>query len=118
MSNNKSIIPKDYSKIFIDLKNRIVQAQYRSYSAVNSEMIMAYLDIGKIISEKTKVGWGTSVIKKLSIDLQTEFNGSKGFSDRNIYRMRFIYDELMENSISPQAVAKLPWDILHLFSAK
>ena len=45
---------KDYLNTFIQLKERIIQAQYKSYSAVNSEMILAYLDIGKTISEKTK----------------------------------------------------------------
>lgn len=35
-------------------------------------MILAYLDIGKIISEKTKTGRGTAVIKQLSKDLRAE----------------------------------------------
>lgn len=99
----------DYLKTLIDLKKRILQAQYNSYSAVNSEMILAYLDIGKTISEKTKIGWGTSVIKQLSVDLQAEFLGIKGFSERNLRRMRYIYEEMTANSIWPQAVAKLHW---------
>jgi hypothetical protein len=74
----------DYLSTFVALKERIIHAQYRSYSAVNSEMILAYLDIGKTISEKTKTGWGTSVIKQLSTDLQAEFVGMKGFSERNL----------------------------------
>ena len=60
----------DYVKTLVDLKERIRKAQYNSFSAVNSEMVLAYLDIGKILSKKTKDGWGSSVIKKLSIDLQ------------------------------------------------
>lgn len=72
-------------------------------------MILAYLDIGKIISEKTKTGWGTSVIKQLSIDLQAEFNGVKGFSERNLRLMRFVYEETAGNPIWQQAVAKLHW---------
>lgn len=100
---------KDYIKTFGLLKERVLQAQYRSYSAVNSEMILAYLDIEKIISEKTKIGWGTSVIKQLSVDLQAEFIGMKGFSERNLRLMRFIYEETLENPIWQQLVAKLPW---------
>ena len=99
----------DYFQTLISLKQRILQAQYNSYSAVNSEMILAYLDIGQTISEKTKKGWGTSVIKQLSNDLQVEFNGVKGFSERNLHRMKLIYEEIQANSISPQAVAKLHW---------
>ncbi len=100
---------KDYVKTFVALKERILQAQYNSYSAVNSEMILAYLDIGKVISEKTKTGWGTSVIKRLSKDLQAEFNGVKGFSERNLHRMKLVYEEMQAHSISPQLVAKLHW---------
>ena len=103
------ISSQDYIKTLVQLKQRILQAQYNSYSAVNSEMILAYLDIGKTISEKTKTGWGTSVIQQLSVDLQAEFIGVKGFSERNLRRMRFVYEEMVEDSIRPQAVAKLHW---------
>ena len=107
MKNN--VQNKEYLEVFISLKERISQAQYNSYSAVNSEMILAYLDIGKTVSEKTKIGWGTSVIKQLSTDLQAEFIGIKGFSERNLHRMKLIYEEIINNSISPQLVAKLHW---------
>jgi len=100
---------KEYIQTLISLKERILQAQYNSYSAVNSEMIFAYLDIGKTISEKTKCGWGTSVIQQLSIDLQAEFVGLKGFSERSLHRMKFVYEEMEADSIWPQVVAKLNW---------
>ena len=109
---------KDYLQTLKTLKERVLQAQYKSYSAVNSEMILAYLDIGKVISEKTKTGWGTSVIKQLSKDLQAEFPGVKGFSERNLYRMKVIYEEMQANQISPQAVAKLHWGHISLIFSK
>ena len=115
MSN---IVPQDYLKTFADLKNRIVQAQHNSYSAINSEMVFAYLDIGKTISEKTKTGWGTSVIKRLSVDLQAEFKGMKGFSERNLRRMRAVYEEISNDSIWPQLVAKIPWGHTSLIFSK
>ncbi|MDD4148992.1 MAG: PDDEXK nuclease domain-containing protein [Bacteroidales bacterium] len=115
---NKELQNNDYLNTLVALKERILQAQYRSYSAVNSEMILAYLDVGKIISEKTKIGWGTSVIKQLSIDLQSEFVGVKGFSERNLRRMRFIYEEMQVDSIWPQAVAKLHWGHTTLIFSK
>jgi predicted nuclease of restriction endonuclease-like (RecB) superfamily len=105
----KTLESRDYLETFVSLKDRIKQAQYRSYSAVNSEMILAYLDIGKTLSEKTKIGWETSVIQQLSKDLQAEFYGVKGFSERNLRRMKYVYEEILENEIWPQAVAKLHW---------
>lgn len=114
----ESLENKDYLKTLLSLKERILQAQYNSYSAVNSEMILAYLDIGKTILGKTKIGWGTSVIKQLSTDLQAEFIGAKGFSERNLHRMKLIYEEMQENAISPQAVAKLHWGHTSLIFSK
>jgi predicted nuclease of restriction endonuclease-like (RecB) superfamily len=81
-------------------------------------MILAYLDIGKVLSEKTKSGWGNSVIKQLSKDLQAEFPGVKGFSDRNLRRMKYIYEEMEANQIWPQAVAKLHWGHISFIFSK
>lgn len=115
---SKELQNNDYLSTLIALKERILQAQYRSYSAVNSEMILAYLDIGKTISEKTKTGWGTSVITQLSKDLQAEFVGVKGFSVRNLQRMKQIFEQIHKDSIAPQAVAKLHWGHISLIFSK
>ena len=112
------LLPNNYQKTFIQLKELIKQAQYKSYVAVNSEMILAYLDIGKTISIETKNGWGTSVIDRLSKDLQTEFVGVKGFSSRSLRKMKFIYEEMLKNEIWPQVVAKLPWGHTALIFSK
>lgn len=111
-------LPDNYINTFTQLKERIKQAQYQSIVAINSEMILAYLDIGKTISLKTKEGWGNSVINKLSIDLQTEFAGMKGLSERSLYRMKLVYERLTENQISPQLVAKIPWGHSELIFSK
>lgn len=111
-------LPDNYIKTFSQLKERIKLAQYQSIVAINSEMILAYLDIGKTISLKTKEGWGNSVINKLSIDLQTEFAGMKGLSERSLYRMKLVYERLTENQISPQLVAKIPWGHSELIFSK
>ncbi|ANQ51432.1 DUF1016 domain-containing protein [Flammeovirga sp. MY04] len=108
----------DYKNTLLSIKDRVKKAQYKAYSHVNSEMILTYLDIGKVLSEKTKVGWGTSVIKQLSKDLQAEFQGVKGFSDRNLRRMTLIYEELTVQEIWPQAVAKLHWGHIDLIFRK
>ena len=81
-------------------------------------MVLAYLDIGKTISEKTKQGWGTSVIDRLSVDLQAEFKGIKGFSSRSLRKMRFVYEGMVQNEIWPQLVAKLPWGHTDLIFSK
>ncbi len=83
-------LPENYIQTFSDLKDRIKIAQYQSLVSVNSEVILAYLDIGKVISERTQLGWRTSVIEKLSRHLQTEFEGMKVFLSRSLRKMRFV----------------------------
>jgi len=111
-------IPFNYIETLCELKKKINLARYKSMVAVNTEMILAYLDIGKTISEQVKSGWGNSVIDKLSVDLRAEFNGVEGFSARNLRRMKFIYEEISENSILPQLVAKIPWGHTSLIFTK
>ncbi len=111
-------IPNNYIETLGELKKKISLARYKSMVAVNAEMILAYLDIGKTISEQVKSGWGNSVIDRLSIDLRAEFNGVEGFSARNLHRMKQIYEEISNNSISPQLVAKIPWGHTSLIFTK
>jgi len=111
-------IPDNYLQMFIFLKDKINKARYQSMIAVNSEMVLAYLEIGKSISEQVKHGWGNGVIDKLATDLQAEFTGVSGFSSRNLHRMKLIYEEMTKNSISPQLVAKLPWGHTSLIFTK
>jgi hypothetical protein len=111
-------LPINYSQTFLEIKERINQARYQSLRAVNKELILVYLEIGKVISQRTANGWGDAVVDKLSLDLQTEFPGVKGFSKRNIRRMRQIYEQCGDNPIWPQLVAKLPWGHTGLIFSK
>ncbi len=111
-------LPENYNQTLLNLKERIKLAQYKSLSTVNSEMILMYLDFGKIFSEKLKSGWGESIIDTISKDLQTEYVGVKGFSSRNLRRMKLIYEEICQNSIWTQAVSKIPWGHSNLIFAK
>ena len=107
--DNNTQLPLNYLQTFIEIKERINQARYQSLSVVNKELILAYLSIGKVISERTHNGWGDAIVGKLSSDLQSEYPGVKGFSERNLRRMRQIYERCGDNSNWPQLVAKLPW---------
>lgn len=111
-------IPENYLQTFIFLKEKIKKARYQSLVAVNSQMILTYLEIGKIISEQVKQGWGSGVIDKLASDLQSEFLGVSGFSARNLHRMKLIFETINKYSISPQAVAKIPWGHTSLIFTK
>jgi len=103
------MVPSNYYQTLAALKQRINVARYKSLSVVNQELILMYLDIGQVLSEKSISGWGNSIVDTLSIDLQAEYPGVKGFSSRNLRRMRFIFEETREYEFWPPLVAKIPW---------
>ena len=85
-------MPENYSSLLKTIKERINNAQHAALSKVNTELIMLYWDIGKIIVEQLQQQeWGNSVIEKLALDLQLDYPCIKGFSTRNLWRMRDLY---------------------------
>jgi hypothetical protein len=70
-----------------------------------------YWNIGKRLSEEgLEKGYGSQVVKQLSIDLKTEFPDATGFSWRNLYDMKRFYEfySLADGKVR-QVVAILPW---------
>ncbi|HPS31007.1 MAG TPA: PDDEXK nuclease domain-containing protein [bacterium] len=97
-----------YPGFLNEVKIRIRAAQNKAAFSINSEMIMMYYDLGKMIDIKQKQeGWGASVIPRLSKDIQNELPEIKGFSERNIgYMIRFAR-EYGDSEILQLPVAKL-----------
>ncbi len=99
-----------YMHLLNDIKDRIRSAQYNALRTVNNELIALYLDIGKMIVERQeKEGWGKAVVARLSIDLQKEFPGVRGYSARNIWYMRTFYMIYCENRKLQPLVAEISW---------
>ena len=98
-----------YGSLLSDIKARIRQAQVKATLSANSEIILMYWDIGRMIQERQDhEGWGTAVIPRLARDIRNELPEEKGFSERNIKRMLRFYREYPNIlPIMPQAVAQL-----------
>lgn len=102
--------PNGYGPLLGEIKERIRSAQYAALRAVNKEMISLYWDIGRLIVEKQEQErWGRSAVERLATDLQKEFPGIKGFSPRNIWRMRDFYLVYREKEFLPPMVAEIGW---------
>ncbi len=99
-----------YGNLLSEIKTRIRQAQVKATLSANSEMILMYWDIGRMIQERQdREGWGTAVIPRLARDIRNELPEEKGSSERNIKRMLRFYREYPNIfPIMPQAVDQLP----------
>ncbi len=96
-----------YADLLMGIKARVQTARIRAGLAVNQELIRLYWDIGKLVAERqNEEGWSSSVIDRLSADIRREFPDLKGFSSRNIWRMKSFYVAYKEEIIKlPQAAA-------------
>lgn len=105
-----SVLP-GYDGFLESLKEQIKTAQLRAAVSVNAQAMELYYNIGNaIVDRQEQAGWGDAVLKRLSKDLASAFPEMKGFSERNLYRMRTFYLAYRADSdIFATAVAKIPW---------
>ena len=78
-----------YKDLLIEVKSRIKEAQVKTVSAANSQLLLLYWQLGNyiLINQKAK-GWGAKIIDLLAADLKKEFPQIKGLSARNLKYMR------------------------------
>ena len=78
---------------FLDIINLIKQSRSNAIRAINAELIDLYWSIGKNISVKiANAEWGDSVVSELARYIQHNEPEIKGFSDKNIWRMKQFYE--------------------------
>jgi predicted nuclease of restriction endonuclease-like (RecB) superfamily len=78
---------------FTDIIQLIKQSRTNAIKAVNAELINLYWNIGEHISKKIEQSeWGDSVVTELANFIQTQEPEIKGFSDKNIWRMKQFYE--------------------------
>ena len=84
---------KEINNIFDNIKELVISSRNKVYSAVNTEMLSLYWNIGKAIMDvqngDKRASYGDAVLEKLSQRLTNEFG--KGFSSRNLRTMRKFY---------------------------
>lgn len=98
---------EQYKEIFENVKNEIIQSQYKAMRTINKELIFMYWHIGKIILANSV--WGNKFIDNLSIDLKLEFPNSKGFSVRNLKYMRRFAKEYPDFEFVQEVLAQITW---------
>ncbi|MDD6825134.1 MAG: PDDEXK nuclease domain-containing protein [Oscillospiraceae bacterium] len=91
--NNAELAAENTSEICSRIRNSVITAQSRIYSAVNSAMVQAYWEIGEQIyiacGENDRAEYGKGLLRYLSEKLTAEFG--TGFAVRNLQMMRKFY---------------------------
>jgi predicted nuclease of restriction endonuclease-like (RecB) superfamily len=109
MKNDPAVLAThEYRKFIEELKARVTAARFTAARHVNRDMILLYWDIGRGIVEKQQMlGWGESVIDRISGDLRATFPAATGFSPLNLRDMKRFCLAYTDEVIWRQPVAKL-----------
>ena len=93
IQNTAASVPESSKQTYTVIRNSVIAAQGRIYTAVNSAMVQAYWEIGEQIylacGENDRAEYGKGLLKFLSEKLTAEFG--KGYTVRNLQMMRKFY---------------------------
>jgi predicted nuclease of restriction endonuclease-like (RecB) superfamily len=85
-------------------------ARQRAVQAVNTHLIELYWQVGGYISRKIeKAEWGDAVVSQLAEHLARTQPGLRGFTRRNLFRMRQFYETYRGDEKVSAVLTQLPW---------
>ncbi len=97
-------------KRFTDIILLIKQARANAFKAVNAELIHLYWNIGAYICNKIeKSEWGDSVVMELAKYIQQNEPEIKGFSDKNLWRMKQFYESYKDAPQLTSLTKEISW---------
>jgi predicted nuclease of restriction endonuclease-like (RecB) superfamily len=83
----------DYATWLAELKHRYRSAQVKAAVRVNGEKLLFNWQLGRdLVIKKAEQRWGAGVVEQVSLDLQREFLGDKGFASSNLWYMKKWYE--------------------------
>ncbi len=95
---------------FTEVAAMIVAARQQAYQAVNTTLIDLYWRVGEHVSRKIAAAeWGDGVVTQLAQHLARTQPGLRGFTRRNLFRMRQFYETYRDSPIVSALLTQLPW---------
>lgn len=95
---------------FAEITRLIDSARQRAYQAVNTTLIELYWQVGAYLSGKIAAAeWGEGVVDQLAQHIANTQPGLKGFTRRNLFRMRQFYETYHAQKKVAPLVRQLPW---------
>lgn len=108
MNNNLTDSPFDQD--FAGILRKIQKTRQKVFARANTALMDLYWNVGKIISEKVQQeDWGKGVVKALAQYISRTDPDIKGFSDKNLWRMKQFYETYREDEKLSALVRELPW---------
>ena len=103
-------LPDNTQQTFSALLQHIQQARQKAFAQVNTALIDLYWLVGKTISHKVQnEAWGKGVVTELAHYIAQNSPDIKGFSDKNLWRMKQFYETYATDEKLSSLVRELPW---------
>jgi len=95
---------------FAEVVALVEAARRRAYQAVNAELVAHYWELGAYISAKiASAEWGDGVVAELAAALARSYPGVRGYTRRNLFRMRQFFEAYRSDEKVSPLVTQLPW---------
>lgn len=95
---------------FAEVVEMIQASRSRALAAVNTALIDLYWRIGEYISRKLETAaWGEGVVEALARYIQRHHPSLRGFTRRNLFRMRQLFEAYRGDEKVPALLTQLPW---------
>ena len=95
---------------FESLLNFIQQKQLQVFQKINTALIDLYWELGKTLSEKVRNNeWGKSVVTEFAKYITSNAPDIKGFSDKNLWRMKQFYETYVDHPELSALLREIPW---------
>ncbi len=103
----KTTIPID-TKYFSYISQLIMQAKENTFRKINEELILLYYAIGKYLSQEAQqYSYGDKFIEELAQLMKVQSPELKGFTKRNLYRMKQFYELYQGDEIVSSMMTQL-----------
>ncbi|MBT3194738.1 MAG: DUF1016 domain-containing protein [Verrucomicrobia bacterium] len=98
------------AKEFDAILRRIRETRQKVFAQANTALIELYWHIGQTISEKVEqASWGKGVVRELADYIARTDPEIKGFSDKNLWRMKQFYETYGEDEKLATLWRELSW---------
>lgn len=95
---------------FDEIVAMIEGSRQRALQAANTELVTLYWQVGEHISRKLESAeWGDGVVDQLAQHLSRTQPGLRGFTRRNLFRMRQFFETYRDDEKVSALLTQLPW---------
>ena len=110
MSNKPSAAPMAHPPDFGQVLHHIQQTRQTVFAQANTALMALYWQVGGIISQKlVQASWGKGVVTELAQYIAQADPTIKGFSDKNLWRMKQFFEAYQGDEKLSSLARELPW---------